>query len=1161
MERALNLDLLALALGKHEDFPSANDLGRILADAELAILLHSPESTERMEEIGWYLHGIASSKFALKTYGVERQRAAFQVAGHIFDLKLHSPGLAKFDRLKYCFASQIAYVRSILDPNAVAIYRREFPNGLGETTLVPDFQQAGLSCAVAFLGYDIKYVFNTTTKLRQEINTLAQIWNVDNIESTIYGAVSNLVIGIRELTIFLTYGKSEHLHKSREYFLQAINNEASQEDEISRWVAAHLLNFSDKLESSSIWTVLPPDIPDDAKRAFINGNPPVLTLWPPQIDFLAEREGNNPLSEKTKRLILSTPTSGGKTLISQLLIVAHLSTKMTSVCYVAPTRSLCREVRKSLQSRLRFLGDQVIDGLPEGDWGDFILEDLQPEVEVMTPERLSYLIRSNSQRLLEKFGLFIFDEVHLVGDKARGWILEEDLSFLHNATQNSHHRIILISAAIGNRNHFIQWINGPTQDLSPLEFHCDWRGPRRIHAVWTTEARWTDANIETLPRGRKFPFRQRVPLFGRLDARISHTQEIVRLYTTEPIGILVRKGITNNVFKEIDASQSTPFYKMLGAIINFLAESGPVLVIESSKLATIQLAAHLANDLEVIHRPEITSLRNLIIARLGPEHPLIQIIEKGVAYHHGSLPSEIRTAIEDIVAAGLIKILVATTTLTEGVNLPVTSVVIASQGNYTEDGFNEFITGSKLINAIGRAGRATKETEGMVVLARQATPTDEDFNRLTPSETNLQVKSMLATAEALGELAIFEEMLKSSQDAIFEASGKVGDFLKFVWFVASEIEGSGKTVTVEHIAEVLHHTLGWIQLTEADQKRWLNATTVLIERYNQTASSVRRRWASSGTSIGSANKIEVIVQSIIADLVKNDFPLDMLDAFQFLIANGRLENLLALPESPRRKVFDHRSGSRTEIPISVGELLFDWINGISLIEISNKYLLEVQDISFRFEQLGDLIYDFFEVFLPWIMGTIISWTNCLLNEKGNYGMFPTTIPASIRYGVGSVVALDLMIKGIQSRGLATKISLIWTRENISQDVISWIRELTLHQWKELFNPSPTEVRNLLEIVRPQRGGIVVDLFKNEETTCVVESRVDEQPPTPAILNYIGNPDYPSIGICIEDQLVGEVYIKDQADMDYLQQSGFLGVIEFSSSSGVGNLHLAIPSPE
>lgn len=1161
MERSLDPKFLAIALGEHESLPTSAELAKLLAEAELAILLHSPVFSEQMDAVGWYLHAIASSKFALKAFGIERQRTAFQVAGHIFDLKLHMPEISEFEKLKYCFASQIAYARSTLDPNAIAIYKREFPNGPGELQFILDFQQVALSCGIAFLGYDVKYIFQTTKKFKAEIDALVSLWQVDSITSTVFGAISNLVLGIRDLMSFLVYGRKELLQRSREYLQIAVTNDASLEDDISRWVAAHLLNYSEKLERSSIWTVLPPDIPDEVRKAFVNGNPPILTLWPPQIEFLGNgQEENSPLSENVKRLILSTPTSGGKTLIAQLLVVAHLATKASSVCYVAPTRSLCREVRDSLQARLRFLGSQVIDGLPEGGCYDQIFDEMQPQVEVMTPERLSYLIRTNKEKLLDQYGMFIFDEVHLVGDQGRGWTLEEDLSFLHYATEYSHHRIILMSAVLGNRNHFVQWITGDNGKQIPFAFHRDWKGPRRIHAIWTTEPQWEYANVEDVPSGRRYLYRETTPLFGRLDARITHTGEINTLYTSEAIGQLVRKGETKREFHEKDGNWqkdrdlSTPFYKMLVPIIEYLGEAGSVLVIEASKIKTIRLAKELADRQQEVKYPEIIRLRDLIIARLGPNHPLAKVVVKGVAYHHGSLPNEIRSAIESVVASGQMKFLVATTTLTEGVNLPVTSVIIASQGNYNDEGLNEFITGSKLINAIGRAGRATKETEGIVVLARQNQPTEEDFDRLSPDESNLHVTSMLATNSALDELALFEEIKNSSQDAVFQIGGQIADFLKFVWFIASELEKMGREINIEHIEEALQHTLGWGQLSQLDQSRWLSATNVLIGKYNQTPQNTRLRWSSSGTSLASASQLEDIVKGILGDLNRREPPQDILGAVEFLVSNGRLEKILGLPESPKRRIFTSRGSGRKEIPIHISDLLKKWIQGASLLDLCDIFA-DVADIGFRFEQLGDFIYEYFEVYLPWIIGTVINWTNTQLIENGRSDVFPTTIPANIRYGVGNDTALNLMIRGIQSRSLAKRISEVWSLGVQGLDVMSWIGSLTLSQWTDFFKPSPSEVRNLLEVVRPQNGGVAVKLFKYGETVLSVKSEFNEYPRTSVNIALIEMSDLSSLGIWDGDSLIGKIYSQDQSDIEYLLKLGFLDVIEFSSSSGIGKLSL------
>ena len=120
-------------------------------------------------------------------------------------------------------------------------------------------------------------------------------------------------------------------------------------------------------------------------------------------------------------------------------------------------------------------------------------------------------------------------------------------------------------------------------------------------------------------------------------------------------------------------------------------------------------------------REALRDLTAFVALRLGQEHPLLEILPAGVAYHHGSIPLDVRTAVEDALRTGVLDVLVATTSLTEGVNLPVRSVVVASQGMPWSDEDKRFISGSRLVNATGRAGRAALETEGVVVLARQAT--------------------------------------------------------------------------------------------------------------------------------------------------------------------------------------------------------------------------------------------------------------------------------------------------------------------------------------------------------------------------------------------------------------------------------------------------------
>jgi replicative superfamily II helicase len=108
-------------------------------------------------------------------------------------------------------------------------------------------------------------------------------------------------------------------------------------------------------------------------------------------------------------------------------------------------------------------------------------------------------MRLEPTRMLEEYSLFVIDEAHLVGDADRGWVLESALGFLHGATARSHHRIVLLSAALGNRAHVAAWMS--LGGIPAQSFHHEWRGPRQAHALFGTWADWERDEV-TRPRRR-----------------------------------------------------------------------------------------------------------------------------------------------------------------------------------------------------------------------------------------------------------------------------------------------------------------------------------------------------------------------------------------------------------------------------------------------------------------------------------------------------------------------------------------------------------------------------------------------------------------------------------------------------------------------------------
>ena len=118
---------------------------------------------------------------------------------------------------------------------------------------------------------------------------------------------------------------------------------------------------------------------------------------------------------------------------------------------------------------------------------------------------------------------------------------------------------------------------------------------------------------------------------------------------------------------------------------------------------------------------------------LGEEHIVTQALSQGVAPHHGGLPNVVREAIEIDCRAGRYKVIVATNTLAQGVNLPVRTVIIHSVWRRDSEG-QQRITSRDYWNIAGRVGRAGQETEGLVVHITLDNKDRRDFKRYSNRE-------------------------------------------------------------------------------------------------------------------------------------------------------------------------------------------------------------------------------------------------------------------------------------------------------------------------------------------------------------------------------------------------------------------------------------------
>ena len=428
--------------------------------------------------------------------------------------------------------------------------------------------------------------------------------------------------------------------------------------------------------------------------------------------------------------------------------------------------------------------------------------------------------------------------------------------------------------------------------------HEDWRGPRRLAVIFTTQPDW-DSEVHQERRGTRLP-RRVVPLTGLVHIRTGLAGTFTRGEFSDPVGNLVLRQNRNGGWTR-DTSLSTTQSAQLLPLIEHILTTGSVLVIESTKSAAQRLAEAIA--LSQDEDPQTFALADLVRTRLGSEHPLARVIPKGVAFHHAALPVDIQSEIEDAVRTGQINCLVATTTLTEGINLPFKSVLVAQRGYRDSDGFVEVIDAARLLNAVGRAGRAGRETEGWLILSEHQDFTSSMFEPLNQTALDLEMQSTMVSEAALEQLAKLDEVARAGEDAIFTTIGpEANGFVRYVWLIAQALTELNGDLTDEDVLDAVKATLAWQQLDDTERTRFLEVASRAYRAFSEQPVERRRRWARSGMSLPSAASLEVVASEVLGmiteDVVQGEPP----QAIAGILRDGRLARILDLAGEPKEGI-------------------------------------------------------------------------------------------------------------------------------------------------------------------------------------------------------------------------------------------------------------------
>lgn len=340
---------------------------------------------------------------------------------------------------------------------------------------------------------------------------------------------------------------------------------------------------------------------------------------------------------KLESQIIVAPTSYGKT---ELILSFIDHTKFKKICIISPTKSLLAQTKKRIINQF---GYRKIITYPE------MYNDNDDEIiAVLTQERLLRLLQSNSDLM---FDLLVIDEAHNILDE-----------FSNERTRS----VILASVII----------------------ICKKRNDNLVCKYLT-------------------PF-----LKSKESLKIKHISNIAEWYS-------VVENIKSEMFYFYDVENnkkvlldqySTMKDKLIEFQVNELGDDVDVVIANCDEKNIIYLnspkklenfAYKLFSKLPERQIPRLKKAASDLREYVHEDYKLANYIEKGVIYHHGSIPEPIRYFIEDLYAnIPEIKMLIANSTLLEGVNIPATRMFILDP--YRGSGY---LSPSAFKNLVGRVCR------------------------------------------------------------------------------------------------------------------------------------------------------------------------------------------------------------------------------------------------------------------------------------------------------------------------------------------------------------------------------------------------------------------------------------------------------------------------
>lgn len=464
--------------------------------------------------------------------------------------------------------------------------------------------------------------------------------------------------------------------------------------------------------------------------------------------------------------VLTFPTGAGKTTLSELKVATTLQLGKR-ILYIVPTHALEFQVQNDLSNIINCFSFSTNR---DAEFSLFDEREEEKQILVMTPEHCMTLLKA-FPKTFENVGLVVFDEFHLIsGDindvrAVDAMYLLIQLLALHNEAD-----FLLMSAVVHNGSEIADWVSTSTGRRCEL-LDCSWKPTSQLQGCLVYEKqrlsqlqsiihkfRYSKRTVKTVTKWLRNQLIIIPKCLYSLKSVWNTTEESDYYFSD-----LMSTNVHLDVSKYWKVSANTN-YVSAEITSKFVSIGMKTIIFASTPSYANAICKYLNKILGVDYTSFFKTMKNnfeRLIAELGDwAHSYLSICHSATV-HHGLLLPEERFLSEKYFKTGNVAVMVATSTLAQGINFPADIVIIAGTDRFNERQKKMVrIDAHEILNAAGRAGRAGYKSQGTVIVIPNS-PISIENNKKSIEWHNLKNEIFSKGDRCLDVIDPFEILLKN----------------------------------------------------------------------------------------------------------------------------------------------------------------------------------------------------------------------------------------------------------------------------------------------------------------------------------------------------------------------------------------------------------------